>query len=165
MTKGHKGRAELDIAQRLQSIELSYRIPLPGTKQRVLGFAGTYRDETTESSISQTEKFVANVSRKWGGFTLSTACSFWPAISRSAANAAIPRCCSSKAPFTRAKSDQPTFARRGFSYTLPACACTPVEALTDTRFVSATTRGQMAACARHGHAADPARRSGQDEGR
>ena len=65
--KGHKGRADLDIAQRLQAIEVSYRIPLPGSRQRVLGFAGTYRDETTESSVSQTQKFLANVSRKWGG--------------------------------------------------------------------------------------------------
>ena len=136
--RGHKGRAELDIAQRLQSVELSYRIPLPGTKQRVLDLAGTYRDETTESSVSQTEKFVANVSRKWGGYHCSSmACSFWPATSRSAANAAIPRCCSSKA---RSRAPSPiSLHSRGAATAIPrACAFTPVEALTDTRFVSAT---------------------------
>ena len=72
--RGHKGRADLDIAQRLQAFELSYRIPLPGRRQRVLGFAGTYRDETTDSSVSQTEKFVANVSRKWSDYTFVYVC-------------------------------------------------------------------------------------------
>ena len=38
--RGHKGRAELDMAQRLQSIELSYRIPLPGAQATSAGIRG-----------------------------------------------------------------------------------------------------------------------------
>ena len=30
---GHKGQADIDVAQRLQSLELSYRMPLPGTQE------------------------------------------------------------------------------------------------------------------------------------
>src|SRR6185436_19465614 len=52
---GHKGQADFDLAQRLQAVELSYKVPLPGQRRRVLSIAATYRDETTESSVSQTE--------------------------------------------------------------------------------------------------------------
>ena len=76
--KGHKGQAEFDLAQRLKAVELSYRIPLPGRRQRMLSFAGTYRDEETESSISQTEKLAVNVARKWGGYTTR----LWIAVPR-----------------------------------------------------------------------------------
>jgi len=135
--RGHKGRFELDVAQRLQSVELSYRIPLPGAKQRVLGFGGTYVDETTESSVSQTEKFVANVSRKWGGFTAVYGLQFLAGdfeIGTERGNSSL---LFLEGALTRAKSDQPTFARRGYSYTA-SLRFTPVEALTDTRFASAT---------------------------
>jgi translocation and assembly module TamA len=135
--RGHKGRAELDIAQRLQSIELSYRIPLPGTRQRVLGIGGAYRDETTESSVSQTEKFVVNVSRKWGGFTAVYGLQLLAGdfeIGTERGNSSLVFL---EGALTRAKSDQPTFARRGHSYTA-SLRFTPIEELTDTRFASAT---------------------------
>jgi translocation and assembly module TamA len=140
-TKGHKGRAELDIAQRLQSIELSYRIPLPGSKQRVLGFAGTYRDETTESSTSQTEKFVANVSRKWREYTLTYGLQFLAGdfeIGSERGNSAL---LFLESALSRSRADQPTFARRGFSYTVTA-RFTPIDHLTDTSFVSATAEAK-----------------------
>lgn len=135
--KGHKGRADIDYAQRYQAIELSYRIPLPGRRQRVLGFATTYRDETTESSVSQTEKLVANVSRKWEGYTFVYGAQFLAGdfeIGSEDGNSALTFL---EGAMTYSQADQPTFARRGFSYTLSA-RFTPVEALTDTRFASAT---------------------------
>jgi translocation and assembly module TamA len=133
--RGHKGRADLDIAQRLQAIELSYRIPLPGSKQRVLGFAGTYRDETTESSVSQTQKFIANVSRKWGGYTFSYGFQFLSGDFEIGSETGYSSLTFLEGALTRAKSDQPAFARRGYSYTLSA-RLTPIEALTDTPFAS-----------------------------
>jgi translocation and assembly module TamA len=135
--RGHKGRADLDYAQRLQAVELSYRIPLPGTRQRVLGFAGTYRDETTDSSVSQTEKFVANVSRKWSDYTFVYGLQFLAGDFEIGSEDGNSTLLFLESAFTRSKADQPTFARRGFSYAVTA-RVTPVEALTDTSFVSGT---------------------------
>lgn len=133
--RGHKGRADLDIAQRLQAFELSYRIPLAGATQRVLGFAGTYRDETTESSISQTQKLLANVSRKWGGYTFIYGLQFLSGDFEIGSETGYSSLTFLEGALTRSKSDQPAFARRGYSYTLSARG-TPVDALTDTRFAS-----------------------------
>jgi len=133
--RGHKGQADIDIAQRLQSLELSYRIPLPGKRRRVLSFAGTYRDETTETSISQTEKLAVNVSRKWGNFTNVYGLQFLAGdfeIGSERGNSALTFL---EGALSWAKSDQPTFAQKGFSYTLSA-RYTPVEGWTDTRFGS-----------------------------
>ena len=135
--RGHKGRADLDIAQRLQSIELSYRIPLPGTKQRVLGFAGTYRDETTESSVSQTEKLVASVARKWKDYTFTYGLQLLAGDFEIGSERGNSSLVFLESAFSRSKADQPTFARHGYSYTVTG-RFTPIEALTDTRFVSAT---------------------------
>lgn len=134
-SRGHKGRADIDYAQRYQAIELSYRIPLPGHKQRVLGLATTYRDETTESSVSQTEKVVANVSRKWSDFTFVYGLQFLAGdfeIGSERGNSSLTFL---EGAFTQSHSDQATFSRRGFSYTLSG-RFTPVESLTDTRFAS-----------------------------
>jgi len=133
--RGHKGRAEIDFAQRLQAIELSYRIPLPGPKQRVLGFATTYRDETTDSSVSQTEKLVANVSRRWGDYTATYGLQVLSGDFEIGSERGNSSLLFIEGAFTRSHSDQPTFARRGFSYTLSA-RFTPVDSLTDTGFAS-----------------------------
>jgi translocation and assembly module TamA len=133
--RGHKGRADIDYAQRYQAIELSYRIPLPGSKQRVLGIATTYRDETTESSVSQTEKIVTNVARKWGDFTSVYGLQFLSGDFEIGSERGNSTLTFLEGAFTQSHSDQPTFARRGFSYTVSA-RVTPVESLTDTRFAS-----------------------------
>jgi len=132
---GHKGQAEVDVAQRLQALELSYRVPLPGKRRRVLSFAGTYRDETTESSVSQTEKLAVNVSRKWGNFTNVYGLQFLAGdfeIGSERGNSSLTFL---EGALSWAKSDQPAFAQKGFSYTLSA-RYTPVEDWTDTRFGS-----------------------------
>ena len=133
--RGHKGRADIDYAQRYQAIELSYRIPLPGSRQRVLGIATTYRDETTESSVSQTEKIVTNVSRKWGDFTSVYGLQFLAGDFEIGSERGNSTLTFLEGAFTQSHSDQPTFARRGFSYTVSA-RVTPLESLTDTRFAS-----------------------------
>jgi len=133
--RGHKGRADLDIAQRLQSIELSYRIPLSGKTQRVLGIAGTYKDETTESSVSQTQKLITNVSRKWKGYTFTYGLQFLAGDFEIGSETGYSSLTFLEAALTSSKSDQPAFARRGFGYTLSA-RLTPIESLTDTRFAS-----------------------------
>jgi translocation and assembly module TamA len=134
--KGHKGQAEFDLAQRLKAVELSYRIPLPGERQRMLSFAGTYRDEETESSISQTEKVATNVARKWDGYTLVYGLQFLAGDFEIGSEDGNSSLFFFEGALSRAKSDQPAFARRGFSYTLSA-RFTPSEVLSDTRFVSA----------------------------
>ena len=134
--RGHKGQAEIDVAQRLQALVLSYRIPLPGTRSRVLGIAGTYKDETTESSVSETEKLAVSVSRKWGGFTTSYGLQFLAGDFEIGSERGNSSLVFFEGALNYAQSDQPAFARRGFNYTLSA-RFTPVEALTDTAFASA----------------------------
>jgi translocation and assembly module TamA len=133
--KGHKGQAEFDLAQRLKAIELSYRIPLSGKRQRMLSFAGTYRDEETESSISQTEKLAVNVARKWSEFTTVYGLQFLAGDFEIGSEDGNSTLLFFEGAFTRSRSDQPAFARRGYSYSLTARG-TPIDALTDTRFGS-----------------------------
>jgi translocation and assembly module TamA len=133
--KGHKGQAEFDLAQKLKAVELSYRIPLPGFRQRMLNIAGTYRDEETQSSISQTEKLAANVARKWGEYTFVYGLQFLAGDFEIGSEDGNSSLFFFEGALTRAKSDQPAFARRGFSYNLSA-RVTPTEALSDTRFAS-----------------------------
>ena len=133
--KGHKGQAEFDLAQRLKAVELSYRIPLPGARQRMLSFAGTYRDEETESSISQTEKVAANVARKWGEYTSVYGLQFLSGDFEIGSEDGNSSLFFFEGAITRARSDQPAFARRGYSYSLSA-RFTPFEVLSDTRFAS-----------------------------
>ncbi len=133
--KGHKGQAEFDLAQRLKAVELSYRIPLPGHRQRMLSFAGTYRDEETESSISQTEKLAVNMARKWGGYTTVYGLQFLSGDFEIGSEDGNSTLLFFEGAITRSRSDQPAFARRGYSYSLTARG-TPVEALSDTRFGS-----------------------------
>jgi translocation and assembly module TamA len=133
--KGHKGQAEFDVAQRLKAVELSYRIPMPGRKQRMLSFAGTYRDEETESSISQTEKLAANVARKWSGYTSVYGLQLLSGDFEIGSEDGNSSLFFFEGALSRAQSDQPAFARRGYSYTLSA-RFTPGEVLSDTRFGS-----------------------------
>jgi translocation and assembly module TamA len=134
--KGHKGQAEFDLAQKLKAVEVSYRIPLPGRRQRQLSFAGTYRDEETESSISQTEKLAANLARKWNGYTLVYGLQFLAGDFEIGSEDGNSSLFFFEGALTRARSDQPTFARRGYSYTLTVRG-TPFDTLTDTRFGAA----------------------------
>jgi translocation and assembly module TamA len=131
--RGHKGQAKFDLAQRLEAVELSYRIPLPGQRQRMLSIAGTYRDEETESSISQTEKLAVNVARKWGKYTTVYGLQFLAGDFEIGSEDGNSSLLFFEGAMTRSSSDQPTFARRGASYTLTARG-TPFEQLTDTRF-------------------------------
>lgn len=133
--RGHKGQAEVDVAQRLQAVVLSYRIPLPGTRTRILSFAGTYKDETTESSVSQTEKLAASVSRKWDGFTSSYGLQLLAGDFEIGSERGNSSLVFLEGALSYAQSDQPTFARHGFNYTLSG-RFTPVDAWTDTRFAS-----------------------------
>lgn len=132
---GHKGQADIDIAQRLQAIELSYRVPLPGARTRVLNLATTYRDETTVSSVSETEKIVVNVSRKWSKFTSTYGLQLLAGDFEIGSERGNSSLVFFEGALAYASSDQPTFARRGFSYTLSA-RFTPVEGWTDTKFES-----------------------------
>jgi len=133
--RGHKGQVDIDYAQRLQAVELSYRVPLPGTRSRVLGVAATYRDETTETSVSQTEKLVTNVSRKWGGYTTVYGLQLLAGDFEIGSERGNSSLVFLEGALSYANSDQPTFARRGFSYTVSARA-TPVDNWTDTGFYS-----------------------------
>ena len=79
------------------------------------------------------------MSRKWGGYTTDYGFQFLSGdfeIGSEDGNSSLTFL---EGALTRARSDQPAFARRGYSY--PRRRVTPVEALTDTGFASLTWKG------------------------
>jgi len=67
--RGHKFKAEVELAQRLTTVAGTYSIPLPGPNNRSYNFGASYRDENTDTTQSKTASLVANESRQWLGFT------------------------------------------------------------------------------------------------
>ena len=114
--------------------------------------------------MSQTEKVVTNVSRKWGGYTGIYGLQFLAGDFEIGSERGDSSLLFLEGALTKAQSDQPTFARRGYSYTLSA-------RLHSRRRIDryspglGDARGEMAARVRYGYAPDPAWRGGQDEGR
>ena len=67
--KGHKLKAEVQIAQKLRTASVIYSIPLPGPNNRSYNFGVNYLNENTDTTVSHTESVVANETREWLGFT------------------------------------------------------------------------------------------------
>lgn len=66
---GHKLKTEVELAQRLNSVAVTYSIPLPGPNNRSYNFGANYRDQNTDTTKSKTASLVVNESRQWLGFT------------------------------------------------------------------------------------------------
>ena len=67
--KGHKLKAEIQVAQKLKTASIVYSIPLPGPNNRAYNFGANYLNENTDTTVSHTESLVANETRQWLGFT------------------------------------------------------------------------------------------------
>ena len=115
---GHKLTTDLDVAQRLQAASTSYIIPLPGTSDWRLNFGLTYRDETTDTSVSRTFKFVANETRKWRELTaiygLQLVSGDFDIGDFTHGNSTL---LYAEASLTRTHADDPTFPRSGYNWT------------------------------------------------
>jgi translocation and assembly module TamA len=139
--KGHKLQTDINEAQRLQSADIRYLIPLPGADKRLLSFGGTYRDEVTDSSESRTNKIVANESRLWHGFTRTLGLQYLAGDFEIGTTRGNSQLLFAEGTLQRSSTDDPAFARRGYSLLL-ALRVAPSDAVSDTRFASITTRAK-----------------------
>ncbi len=129
--RGHKWKNELVAAQRLTTLSTLYSIPMPGTNQRSFNFGANFRDADTKTSQSRTLELVANETRQWHGWVRTVGAHALtgtftvgkrgnepdntPGIEHGRSTLLF-----GEAALTRKKSDNPTFARRGWSISLAA---------------------------------------------
>jgi translocation and assembly module TamA len=139
--RGHKFRGTLDIAQRLQSAELAYGIPLPGRDKHSFNFGASYRDETTDSSVSQTQKLVAGESREWRGFTRTLSVNFLDGDFEIGSEQGNSTLLYAEAGLARSRSNDPAFPTRGYSLYFGARVA-PASAVARTTFAGIGLRAR-----------------------
>jgi translocation and assembly module TamA len=132
--QAHKLQIDGDYAERLQAASFSYRIPLPGRNERTLNFGTTYRDETTDTSESQTLRRVANETRKWHGFTRTLGFQLMGGDFEIGSERGNSDILFAEGVLSRHESDDPIFTRRGWSM-LAGLRVAPHISTNDTSFV------------------------------
>jgi translocation and assembly module TamA len=113
--EGHKFKAEIDNAQRLQALTTSYQIPLPGPNDKSVNFGVTYRDEDTQSTQSRTVRAVANETRKWRGFTRTLGVQFLAGTFEVADEKNSSKLLFAEGTLSRKDANDFFFPRRGYS--------------------------------------------------
>jgi len=131
---GHKLRVDGDYAERLQATSFSYRIPLPGRNERMLNFGTDYRDETTDTSESQTLRRIANETRKWHEFTRTLGFQLMSGDFEIGSERGNSDILFAEGVLSRTESDDPIFTRRGWSM-LAGLRIAPAISTNDTSFV------------------------------
>ena len=131
---GHKLRVDGDYAERLQAASFSYRIPLPGRNERMLNFGTDYRDETTDTSESQTLRRIANETRKWHEFTRTLGFQLMSGDFEIGSERGNSDILFAEGVLSRTESDDPIFTRRGWSM-LAGLRIAPAISTNDTSFV------------------------------
>ncbi len=139
--RGHKFRGTLDIAQRLQAGELAYGVPLPGRDKHSLNFGATYRDETTDTSVSRTQKLVVGESREWLGFTRTLSVNFLSGDFEIGSERGNSTLLYAEGGLARSRSNDPAFPTRGYSLYLGARVA-PASTVTSTRFAGVGFRAR-----------------------
>jgi translocation and assembly module TamA len=120
--RGHKGKVEALIAERLKTANVTYQIPLAGPNNHSFNFGINYRDENTDTSQSRTFGAAATDSSIWRGWTRNYGLKF---ITGDFEVANIPGNTTLLYPeisIARKQADDPTFVRNGWSLTLAARA-------------------------------------------
>ena len=146
---GHKGKVNVEIAQRLKTAAAVYTIPLPGPNNRALNFGINYRDEDTDTTKSKTTSLVANESRVWMGFTRTLGLRLLTGdftITDPNGNKALDEQGSSTLLFGEAvlekkKADDPLFVHDGYSITMVGRGA-PGSLVSDTWFAQLRTDGK-----------------------
>jgi translocation and assembly module TamA len=129
--RGHKWKNELVVAQRLKTLSTLYTIPMPGTNHRSYNFGANFRDSDTATSQSRTLELVGNETRQWHGWTRTLgahalAGTFTvgkrgnepdntPGIEHGRSTEVF-----AEASLSRKQADNPSFVRRGWSFSLAA---------------------------------------------
>lgn len=138
---GHKFGVELDNAQRLQSLDTKYQIPMPGPNDRSFNFGATFRDENTESTKSRNGRIAANETRQWQGFTRTLGLQFITGNFEVADVTHYSSLLFAEAQLTRKKANTFSFPRRGYSLAFGA-RYAPDTSITDTGFMQLTADGK-----------------------
>jgi len=134
--RGHKFSSDIEYAQRLTSVSSGYRIPLKGRNDRSYNVGVSYRDETTDTSTSRSERLTGNETRQWKGFTRTLGVTYLSGDFEIAENPEYSSLLYAEATLTRKKANDLTFPRRGYSlgFTLRYA---PEVLLSDTTFTQA----------------------------
>ena len=138
-SRGHKGKVEAIIAERLKTINATYQIPLAGPNNHSLNFGFNYRDENTDTSQSNTWGLAATDSAIWNGWTRTYGMKF---VTGDFEVANIPGSTTllyPEASLSRKRADDPVFVRKGYSLTFAARAAALVGS---TDFAQVTADGK-----------------------
>jgi translocation and assembly module TamA len=139
--RGHKFGVELDKAQRLESLDTKYQIPMPGPNDRSFNFGATYRDEDTDSTKSRNGRLAANETRVWHGWTRTLGLQFLTGNFEVADVTHYSSLLYAEGVLNRKKANNFNFPRRGFSLGFGA-RFAPKTSLTDTGFWQLTADGK-----------------------
>jgi translocation and assembly module TamA len=139
--QGHKFGVELDNAQRLQSLDTKYQIPMPGPNDRSFNFGATYRDEDTDSSKSKNGRIAANETRQWHGFTRTLGLQYLTGNFEIADEQRYSSLLFVEGALTRKQANNFSFPRNGYSAAL-GIRFAPELALSDTSFSQITLDGK-----------------------
>ncbi|HEY6895445.1 MAG TPA: autotransporter assembly complex family protein, partial [Rhodanobacteraceae bacterium] len=118
--RGHKGKVEAIVAERLKTVNATYQIPLAGPNNHSLNFGFNYRDENTDTSQSNTWGLAATDSAIWNGWTRTYGIKF---LTGDFEVANIPGSTTLLYPeisLSRKRADDPVFVRKGYSLTFAA---------------------------------------------
>jgi translocation and assembly module TamA len=140
--KGHKFQADIDYAQRLQAFTMGYRIPLPGPHDKSLNFGVTHRDENTITTQSKTDRFAANETRKWHGFTRTMGLEYLAGTFEVADETSYSKLFYAEATLMRKQANDFFFPRRGYSVTF-GLRFAPEKFLSDTNFTQVTADAKL----------------------
>jgi len=138
---GHKFGAELDNAQRLQSADVKYQIPLPGPNDRSYNFGTTYRDEDTDTSKSKNGRVAANETRQWHGFTRTLGLQYLSGNFEIADEQRYSSLLYAEGTLSRKQARNFAFPRNGYSLVI-GTRFAPETALTDTSFSQISVDGK-----------------------
>ena len=137
--RGHKGKIEAIVAERLKTVNGQYQIPLAGPNNHSLNFGAAYRNEDTDTSRSNTFGLAATDSAIWRGWTRQYGIKF---LTGDFDVANIPGSTTLLYPevsLSRKRADDPVFVRRGYSLTFAARGSAFVGS---TSFAQATADGK-----------------------
>jgi translocation and assembly module TamA len=138
-SRGHKGKVEVIVAERLKTANATYQIPLAGPNNHSLNFGFNYRDENTDTSQSNTWGLAATDSAVWNGWTRTYGMKFLTGDFEVANIPGSTTLLYPEASLSRKRADDPVFVRKGYSLTFAARAAAFVGS---TDFASVTADGK-----------------------
>ncbi|HKE49814.1 MAG TPA: autotransporter assembly complex family protein [Rhodanobacteraceae bacterium] len=137
--RGHKGKVEAIVAERLTTLNARYIIPLAGPNNHSLNFGFAYRDENTDTSQSKTFGLAATDSAIWHKWTRTYGIKFLTGDFEVANIPGNTTLLYPEASLSRKQADDPIFVRKGWSLTFAGRASALIGS---TSFAQVTADGK-----------------------